>query len=748
MSTIQDPIDQFTEDAELAHQVVHGDANTTVPTDGGPVRSLAKLIADNQATIDAQLPHFEAIANGTSADAGTLLASDIEPLSRGAGLLQTTLGARAAFSIQAFLGYTEADPNAVAMTILAKVREASFSPEGFGAVGDAITLADGSIASGTAAFSSATATFTAADVGKAVIVTGAGASGVALTTTIAAYVSAGHVTLGANASTTVSGALSYYGTDDTAAFAKACVSNRRVKLTRNKTYLVRNLTLMGLSNFELDGNKATIVSDRVQSILGFSATGWGIAKNIYVHDLTLGYATTPTTRTDNIFPMWFQYVDGVQVERITITNSWSAGIIYSVCSNIKAYSNRISNTLADGMTCFGCGRNVTYFDNDFANTGDDAMAVTWLAGNTAGAVGESTIRTKGVRILYNRVNGTTVSSRGVFIGGIEGGVIIGNEFLNVASFGILLSNTTTVATYSYNVIIALNVLVNTAQTASSLVGEVGGIGVYSLNHDITVTKNRLTNTNNVALLLQGNVEADINYIDGVSNSPSTQNPALAFGGTGIVWADFSGSNTCYGSSDGNTIRGTVNRAIWIQAGYNTQYLSVSYNKMYDCVDPVTVGTAALGIIYLDTSTRNQVVAIGNQFYESRTAQVVQYCIYVAGGGLHDIDRLDINVAGTKPSTPIGNASGGTAIKRFLQASWNPGGGSAIAMGTPVTQNFAIADANLRDFVDVSVPYQIPLMSTSGFVQSYQVVTGMLACLSSTAQTPLGLNTFTFRVRRT
>lgn len=180
---------------------------------------------------------------------------------------------------------------------------------------------------------------------------------------------------------------------------------------------------MGLSNFELDGNKATIVSDRVQSILGFSATGWGVSKNIYVHDLSLSYATTPTTRNDNIFPLWFQYVDGVQVERVTVTNSWSAGVIFSACSNVKAYSNKISNTLADGMTCFGCGRNVTYFDNDFTNTSDDAMAVTWLAGNTAAAVGEVTIRTKGVRILYNRVNGTTVSARGCSSAALKSGLL-------------------------------------------------------------------------------------------------------------------------------------------------------------------------------------------------------------------------------------------------------------------------------------------------------------------------------------
>jgi hypothetical protein len=68
--------------------------------------------------------------------------------------------------------------------------------------------ADGAITSGTTAFTctSAGATFTAGDVGKSIIVAGAGASGGFLFTTISAYVSAHAVTLSASASTTVSNA--------------------------------------------------------------------------------------------------------------------------------------------------------------------------------------------------------------------------------------------------------------------------------------------------------------------------------------------------------------------------------------------------------------------------------------------------------------------------------------------------------------------------------------------------------------
>lgn len=535
--------------------------------------------------------------------------------------------------------------------------------------------------------------------------------------------------------------------DDTTAFSMACLVARKVRCKRGKTYLVPHLTLNDLSNFELDGNGASIVSNSTQSILGFKSVTWGIGANIYVHDLTLYYTNNPNIRTDNVFPLWFQGVNGVTVERVTITNSWSAGVIFTVCSNIRAYSNNISNTLADGMTCFGCGRNVTYRDNVFNNTGDDAMAVTWLAGNTAAAVGEATIRTKQVSIHDNHVYGTTVSARGIFIGGIEGGSIHDNKFYGTAGPPILLSNDTTVATWSSDADIHDNLSVNAGQTASSLVGEVGGIFVYSQNLRIKVHDNDLYNTNNVGLLLQGNVYADNNLIDGVTNTPSAQNPALPWLGSCIVWADFSGSNTCFGSSSNNKLRNSVNRAVWIQAGYNTQYLSICNNEIHDCVDPVAVGAAAHGLIYLDTSTRNQVIAKGNRFYESRTTQVLTACIYVAGGGLHDIDHVEINLASgaTQPNTPIANASGGTAIKRWLQATISAG---TIAANSTFSQNFSVADANLRDYVSVSAPYQIPGLIVSAFVQSANTVTVQVTNPTAAAITPLQGNTWTIRVRRT
>lgn len=65
---------------------------------------------------------------------------------------------------------------------------------------------DGAITSGAATFTSASGTFAAGDIGRNIIVQGAGAAGADLYTTISAVGSGTSITLAANAGTTVSGA--------------------------------------------------------------------------------------------------------------------------------------------------------------------------------------------------------------------------------------------------------------------------------------------------------------------------------------------------------------------------------------------------------------------------------------------------------------------------------------------------------------------------------------------------------------
>lgn len=73
----------------------------------------------------------------------------------------------------------------------------------FGAAGNALSYGDGTITSGTNAFSSQKATFTAADVGKTIVIDYAASASTPLVTTIATFVDAHDVTLTANAGATV-----------------------------------------------------------------------------------------------------------------------------------------------------------------------------------------------------------------------------------------------------------------------------------------------------------------------------------------------------------------------------------------------------------------------------------------------------------------------------------------------------------------------------------------------------------------
>ena len=92
----------------------------------------------------------------------------------------------------------------------------------YGAKCNEATFTDGSISATSTTFNTSSSHFVSGDVGKVIRVSGAGAAGAMLVTTIASYTSATQVSLTAAASTTVaSGATWDYGTDDTTAIQNA-----------------------------------------------------------------------------------------------------------------------------------------------------------------------------------------------------------------------------------------------------------------------------------------------------------------------------------------------------------------------------------------------------------------------------------------------------------------------------------------------------------------------------------------------
>lgn len=171
--------------------------------------------------------------DGTNVASADYLRADLASSSAGkgtsligylGGLLKTfldNLSAAGAATGAAMLAFIHNGTGAVGRLLQDKTRETARSPQDYGAKGDMITVTgNASITSGAAALTVVGAAFTAADVGKAITVPGAGAAGGVLVTTIIGYTSATQVTLGANAGTTLAAVSSIvlYGTDDTAAF--------------------------------------------------------------------------------------------------------------------------------------------------------------------------------------------------------------------------------------------------------------------------------------------------------------------------------------------------------------------------------------------------------------------------------------------------------------------------------------------------------------------------------------------------
>lgn len=98
-----------------------------------------------------------------------------------------------------------------------------FQPEAYGAKGDGKVSGTGSSTNGSATFTDSNASFVSGDVGKTIMINGAaGASATPLITTISAVGSSTSITLGSNASVTLTGTAQYfYGTDDTSAINSA-----------------------------------------------------------------------------------------------------------------------------------------------------------------------------------------------------------------------------------------------------------------------------------------------------------------------------------------------------------------------------------------------------------------------------------------------------------------------------------------------------------------------------------------------
>lgn len=132
-----------------------------------------------------------------------------------------------------------------------------FWVDDYGAKGDGKIVGDGAMTSGTATLTSATAGFTAGDVGKNIVVNGAlGSSSAPLYTTILSFTNSTTVVLNANATNTVSSAAAFWASDDAPAIVLAITAAKTYALAAqfkcqvmfsNKSYGLATLTTTAAS---------------------------------------------------------------------------------------------------------------------------------------------------------------------------------------------------------------------------------------------------------------------------------------------------------------------------------------------------------------------------------------------------------------------------------------------------------------------------------------------------------------------
>lgn len=320
---------------------------------------------------------------------------------------------------------------------------------------------DGAITSGTASFTSASASFQVADQGKIIRVVGAGVGGIPLVTTILTRNSATNVTLSINASATVSGATYQYGGNP--------VGNYGIFLAGTGTVDSDNL-----ANFVVDGNIVTnssiaisghdgVVSNNIVSGHGFGAGihTQGLASNFNVDIIgNTCFNGLHSQDTAGAYPGGIEnWAPGGSVSNNSCYGNWGPGIsvaakaVYSgnICYNNgqsgvtgsagissfyqdatfnangalivgnKCYDNQTPKTQAYGYfensNLIGVGADINLIGNDF---GDNLTADTLLRSMTRSSNMASTV---------------TINAGGFSGGTIDSAAITGVNPLTVLNVG-------------------------------------------------------------------------------------------------------------------------------------------------------------------------------------------------------------------------------------------------------------------------------------------------------------------------
>jgi hypothetical protein len=346
----------------------------------------------------------QAIANGTATSAGALTGTEVVPVSRG-GLFSTTLSTIANFIATTYTTIWYSGIANTARTTVAKIGDFPITQKDFGAKVDGKRITDGAITAAQNAFTSASANFKLTDVGKLIAIAGAGANGTTLTTTIATYVSTSSVTLSAAASNTVSGATTWYGTDDTAAIQAAL--NAALVNSLNFHFAPGTSCTNGSITYTATGNETIKVGGAgkgVSRIINFAFTQTlsfvgnvsainGGTRGTY-RDFTVGRPNYDAfTGTIGPKSLYVSYAYDSLMEGIEEYGAIGYGLQFDLSTDVVMRKNYVHNHFGgssgpvgtDGIHAYRC-TNPIIEDNIIHDVGDDATSSGSYA-NTNPAIG-------------------------------------------------------------------------------------------------------------------------------------------------------------------------------------------------------------------------------------------------------------------------------------------------------------------------------------------------------------------------
>ncbi len=407
----------------------------------------------------------------------------------------------------------------------------------YGAKANAISVtATVSITSGLAALTATGATFTSTDIGKTIVVPGAGTAGGLLVTTIASFTDATHVGLTANASTTVSAVskLITYGTDDTTAIQTQLTAGRVVVLKDNAISLITSALSISVSGSGIVGagiKSSGLIS--TSTTVAMISVGSGV-NNIVLKNFML---TRNTIGTGSAFGIGF----GGNTEETLIDHLWIEKQSYGIAALTTSFSwisnCIITNNTNDGLLVgdiAAAGGMQWYLDNILSQS-NGGRGFCFATGFThASSVGTWTR-------LYTYAN----SSFGLAVIGISAAPINGVRLYN-SFFG--QDGNTEVYLDTYGSLHGIsNVFLELAGT--SLTGPTGATAASGIGSGLLVTANNIDVRVSDAYATQ-NSAAGFNFSASGQNS-LTDSRGSSNGTYGVVFAD--GAKTivvgCYFASN-------------------------------------------------------------------------------------------------------------------------------------------------------------------------------------------------------